>query len=82
MSVTPEVTKSRIIGVMDEGVRVFKSPKEMKAEEYRYWQSRPAWERMDAVREITLAAYALKGVTVTDVPRLQRPFVCLPRPQR
>jgi hypothetical protein len=33
----------------------------MKADEYRYWQSRPVHERMDAVEEITLATYAMKG---------------------
>ena len=51
----------------------------MKAEEYRYWQSRPVDERMDAVAEITLAAYAMKGAAA-DVPRLQGPVVCLQRP--
>jgi hypothetical protein len=55
--------------------------KEMKADEYRYWQSRPVYERMDAVAEITLATYAMKGAA-PDVPRLQRPLVRLPRPQR
>jgi hypothetical protein len=55
--------------------------KEMKADEYRYWQSRPVYEQMDAVAEITLATYAMKGAA-PDVPRLQRPLVRLPRPQR
>ncbi len=45
-------------------VRVYHSHEEMKADEYRYWQSRPVWERMDAVEELTTAAYALKGMTV------------------
>jgi hypothetical protein len=27
----------------------------MKADEYRYWQSRPAYERMDAVAELILS---------------------------
>jgi len=42
---------------------------EIKAEEYRYWQSRPAQERIDAVSELTQAMYALKG-EAPDVPRL------------
>ena len=71
---------------MDEIIRKYTSRKEMKADEYRYWQSRPVHERMDAVSELTTAAYALKGmapgVPKFDVPRLQGPIVRLPRPQR
>lgn len=67
---------------MDKTIRKYASHKEMKADEYRYWQSRPVHERMDAVSELTTtAAYALKGVA-PDVPRLQGPVVRLPRPQR
>jgi hypothetical protein len=65
---------------MDQTVRVFANLKEMKAEEYRYWQQRPVHERMAAVAEITLSAYGLKGST--NVPRLQRTPVCLQRPQK
>jgi hypothetical protein len=46
---------------MDKSVRMYHSHEEMKADEYRYWQSRPVWERMDAVEEMTTTAYALKG---------------------
>ncbi|HME59317.1 MAG TPA: hypothetical protein VKF63_13320 [Terracidiphilus sp.] len=66
---------------MDKTIRIYASQKEMKAEEYRYWQSRPVHERMDAVVEITLAAYAMKDAAV-DVPRLQGPLVRLQRPRR
>jgi hypothetical protein len=66
---------------MEKVIRVYTSHKEMKADEYRYWQSRPVYERMAAVAELTLAAYALKGAT-PNVPRLQGPLVCLPRPRR
>jgi hypothetical protein len=53
----------------------------MKADEYRYWQSRPVHERMDAVEEMIQSAYALKGWEIKpDVPRLQRPFVRLSCP--
>ena len=53
----------------------------MKADEYRYWQGRPAHERLDAVEELIQTAYALKGWEIEpDVPRLQRPFVRLPVP--
>ena len=68
-------------GLVDKTVRIYASLDAMKADEYRYWQSRPAHERMDAVAELTLAAYAMK-VTALDVPRLQRTLVCLQRPRR
>jgi hypothetical protein len=56
---------------------------EIKADEYRYWQSRPVHERLDAVEEMIEMAYALKGWEIEpDVPRLQRPFVRLPVPWR
>ena len=68
---------------MDKSVRIYHSHEEMKADEYRYWQSRPVWERMDAVEELNATAYALKGWEMEpDVPRLQRPFVRLPCPWR
>jgi hypothetical protein len=66
---------------MDKTIRVYDSLDEMKAGEYRYWQSRPVQERMDAVTELTLAMYAMKGMA-PDVPRLQRTLVHLQRPKR
>ncbi len=65
---------------MDKNIHKFVGFDEMKADEYRYWQSRPGYERMDATAEITLASYALKGAT-PDVPRLQRTLVHLQRPK-
>lgn len=68
---------------MDKSIRIYHSHDQIKADEYRYWQSRPVHERMDAVEEITLAAYAMKGVELEpDVPRLQRPLVRLQRERR
>jgi hypothetical protein len=66
---------------MEKIIRKYASRKEMKADEYRYWQGRPVYERMAAVAEITLATYAMKGAA-SDVPRLQGPLVRLQRPQR
>jgi hypothetical protein len=65
---------------MDKTIRKYRSFDEMKADQYRYWQSRPGYERMNAVAEITLASYAMKGVT-PDVSRLQRTLVHLQRSQ-
>jgi len=42
-------------------VRKYTDFDEMKADEYRYWQSRPAHQRLDAVREMIETAYALNG---------------------
>ena len=68
---------------MDKTIRRYKNFDEMKADEYRYWQSRPVHERLDAVEELNRTAYALKGWQMEpDVPRLQRPFVRLPNPWR
>ena len=66
---------------MEKIARIFTDPKEMKADEYRYWQSRPVHERMSAVSEMTLAAYAIKE-RAPHVQRLQGTLVLLPRPQR
>jgi hypothetical protein len=57
---------------MQRTIKKYGSLKEMKADEYRYWQSRPVHERMAAVAEITLSLYAMKG-GVADVPRLRGP---------
>jgi hypothetical protein len=66
---------------MENTIRKFASHEEAKAEEYRYWQSRPAHERIAAVSELTTLAYALKGIDA-DVQRLQGPLVRLSRTQR
>jgi hypothetical protein len=66
---------------MKTTVQTFDSLKAMKAGEYRYWQGRPVHERMNAVSELTLSAYAMKEA-LPDVPRLQRTVSVLARPQR
>ena len=55
---------------MDKTLRRYTDFEEMKADEYRYWQSRPVHERVAAVSELTREHYALKDAT-PDVPRLQ-----------
>jgi len=69
---------------MDKTIRKyagFSALDEIKADEYRYWQSRPIHERTDAVSEITQEQYAMKG-EVGGVPRLQRTLVRFERPER
>ncbi len=66
---------------MDKTIRKYASFDEIKADEYRYWQSRPVHERMDAVSELTQAMYTMKGAA-PNVPRLQRTLVRFQRPER
>ncbi len=50
-------------------VRRYSKFADIKADEYRYWQSRLAQERLDAVEEMVETAYALKGWAMEpDVP--------------
>jgi hypothetical protein len=65
---------------MDKVIRKYTDLDDMKAEEYREWQELSAQARMDAVAEITLAGYQMKGPT-SDVRRLQRTLVHLQRPE-
>jgi hypothetical protein len=66
---------------MDKTIRKFASFDDMKAEQYRYWQSRPAHERIAAVSELTQILYSMKGAAA-DVPRLERSLVRFERKRR
>lgn len=66
---------------MDKTIRKYTDFDEMKADEYRYWQSRPVHERVAAVSELTQEHYGLKG-EAPDVPRLQRTLVRFERAPR
>lgn len=47
---------------------------EMKADEYRFWQSQPGHARIAAISQLTAEQYAMKG---QHVRRLQRTLVRL-----
>ncbi len=66
---------------MDKTIRKYTDFDEMKADEYRYWQSRPVHERVAAVSELTQEQYAMKG-GAPGVPRLQRTLVHFERTPR
>lgn len=70
-----------MINLMEKSIRRYTDFEEMKADEYRYWQSRPIHERVAAVAELTQEHYALKDAA-PDVPRLQRTLVRLERAPR
>ena len=59
---------------MDKTIRKYTDFDEMKADEYRYWQSRPVHERVAAVSELTEELYRMKGVG-PNAFRLQRTLV-------
>jgi hypothetical protein len=66
---------------MDKTIRKYGDLDEMKADEYRYWQSRPTHERVAAVWELTEEGYKLKGFK-PDAFRLQRTLVHFERAPR
>ncbi|MGH7971497.1 MAG: hypothetical protein ACREIC_22495, partial [Limisphaerales bacterium] len=41
-------------------VRKYTDFDEIKADEYRYWQSRPAWERFETTAELSIMGYLMK----------------------
>lgn len=59
-------------------IRKYDSLEAMKDEEYRYWQSRPAYERLAAVSELTTEMYRLKDPTF-QVQRMQKTLVAIRR---
>ena len=66
---------------MDKTIRKYTSFDEMKAAEYRYWQSRPVHERVAAVSRLTEEAYRMRGMK-PDAFRLQRTLVHFERAPR
>ena len=62
-------------------IRKYTDFDEMKADEYRYWHSRPIHERLAAVSQLTEEGYKLK-VFGPDVFRLQRSVVHFERAPR
>ncbi len=65
---------------MDKSARKFASFKEVKDEEYRYWQSVSPAARIEATFEHSVEMYRMKGV-VTDGQELRRTLVRFERPQ-
>ena len=63
---------------MDKKLRVVTDPEEQQAETYRYWQSVPVGERLNAVMELSKTLYSLRGVRF-DGPRPPRDIVRVER---
>ena len=69
------------INLMNKTIVTYASLDEMKAAELREWQALPAYERLRAVAEMTLAAWRMKEPSL-DVDRIQRTLVHLQREKR
>ena len=66
---------------MDKTIRKFASFQEVKDDEYRYWQSVPPAERIEAAFQLSVDMYRMKGI-VADGSGLKRSLVRVERPQR
>ena len=67
---------------MDKTIRKYTDFDEAKADEYRYWQSRPTHERLNAAAELSILGYQLKEPTRDAQQRLQRTLVRVQRTPR
>ena len=67
---------------MDKTIRRFTDFDEIKADEYRYWQSRPMHERLDAAAELSLMQYQWKDPKRDVHARLQRTLIRVQRTPR
>jgi hypothetical protein len=67
---------------MDKTIRRFTNFDEIKADEYRYWQSRPIQERLDAAAELSFMQYEWKEPKRDVHARLQRTLVRIQRTPR
>lgn len=65
---------------MDKTIRKYTGFDEMKTDEYRYWQSRPVHERLNAAAELSVLGYSWKNRYVQ--PGLQRTLVRIQRAPR
>lgn len=66
----------------DWTIRRYTDFDEIKADEYRYWQSRPVHERLDTAAELSIMGYQLKEPTRDVQQRLQRTLVSVERAPR
>jgi len=72
--------KTEADGQDDPQIQLSRGSRKIKLEEYRYWQSRPLHERLQAVFELTQELYKMKG-KVQGVPRLEKTLVRIERPK-
>jgi hypothetical protein len=66
---------------MDKTIRFTSNPDELRAEDYRYWQSVSPAERMHVAWELSLMGYRMKGLA-PDGQELRRSVVRVELPKR
>lgn len=66
---------------MDRTIRRFSSFDEVKDDEYRYWQSVPPAERIEATFQLSVDMYRMKGIE-PDGAALKRSIVRVKCPRR
>lgn len=68
---------------MDKAIRKVTDPEEQQMETYRYWQSQPIGARLEAVWEVSEAAYAFsaafRGSPVHVAEESERSFTRIQR---
>jgi hypothetical protein len=57
---------------MDKTIRKVTDLRQQQAETYRYWESLSVGERLSAVWQASVDAYAFKGVLMDDEQRSER----------
>ena len=67
---------------MDKTIRKYTDFDEMKADEYRCWQSHSIHERLDTAAELSIMGYQLKEPARNVQQRLQRTLVRVQRAPR
>ncbi len=67
---------------MDKIIRKVTDPRQQQAETYRYWQSLSVGERLSAVWQASVDAYAFKGVLMDDEQRSERTLTRVQRKRR
>ncbi len=67
---------------MDKTIRKVTDQKAERLATLRYWRARPLGERLAAVWEVTVDAYAFKGIYVEEDAAEPRPQRTLVRTQR
>jgi hypothetical protein len=64
---------------VDKTIRRVTDFKQQQAETYRYWQSRPVAERLEAIAEIVRDVYWMKGIDI-DARPMDKTIVRYERP--
>jgi len=67
---------------MDKTIRRITDRTEQRAAIYRYWQSQSVGDRLSAVCDATIDAYAFRGIRFDDEERSERTITRVQRPRR